>query len=47
MVNLWERFADADDRVAIYELRYRLWPIVGGPLKFAGKRLVLSAATSA
>ncbi|MFQ5412513.1 MAG: phage protein Gp37 [Phycisphaerae bacterium] len=42
LLNLHEKFVDADDRVAIYESLYRVWPIVvpGPVLKFGGVLLL-------
>ena len=39
VVNLHEKFVEADDRVAVYELLYRIWPVVEAPLTFAGQAL--------
>lgn len=43
-VNIHERFVEADERTAVYELLYRLWPIVEAPLKFNG--LLLAGSSS-
>ncbi|HVP11854.1 MAG TPA: phage protein Gp37 [Phycisphaerae bacterium] len=38
-VNLQVKFVDADDRTAIYELLYRLWPIEKAALTFGGTKI--------
>ncbi len=43
-VNLHEKFVEADNRIAVYELLYRIWPIVESPLTFAGQALTGSAS---
>jgi hypothetical protein len=46
-VNVHEKFVEADERTAIYELLYRLWPIVEATLTFAGQALAGSASRMA
>jgi phage gp37-like protein len=36
LLNLHQKFVEADDRVAVYELMYRVWPVVEDGLLFAG-----------
>ncbi|MBN2560662.1 MAG: DUF1834 family protein [Phycisphaerae bacterium] len=36
LVNLHQKFVEADDRVAVYELLYRVWPVVEEALLFGG-----------
>ena len=36
LVNLHQKFIEADDRVATYELQYRVWPVVEEALLFDG-----------
>lgn len=37
LVNLHQKFIEADDRSAVYELLYRVWPIIDEGLRFAGE----------
>jgi hypothetical protein len=39
LVNLHQKFVDADDRSAVYELLYRVWPVIDEGLRFAGDAL--------
>lgn len=36
-VILHQKFLEADERIAVYELLYRLWPIIEAPLTFGGQ----------
>ena len=44
-VNLHQKFIEADERTAIYELLYRFWPIEAVALTFGGQTLAESAMT--
>lgn len=44
LVNLHQKFIEADDRVAVYELLYRVWPIVEEGLLFGGVAIAGSAS---
>ncbi len=44
LVNIHQRFIEADDRVAVYELLYRVWPVIEEDLLFAGSAIAGSAS---
>ena len=45
LVNLHQKFVEADERVAVYELLYRVWPVVEEDLLFGGTAITGSDST--